>query len=91
MADKIGQLISECEQDVEYQTRVKTLLTQLNEAKQRQNIQEYQHLYRQLLNKQVDIYTVPYSSTRLIPPPGQRNRDNDAEFWFDYKGQEQQQ
>ena len=71
MADKIGQLISECEQDVEYQTRVKTLLTQLN--------------------KQVDIYTVPYSSTRLIPPPGQRNRDNDAEFWFDYKGQEQQQ
>ena len=86
--DKIDQLISECE-NVKYQTTVETLLSQLNEAKQMQNILEYKHLYRQLLNKEVDIYTVPYSSTRLIPPPGQRNRDNDAEFWFDYKGQEQ--
>ena len=85
--DKIDELISECENDVKYQTTLKTLLSQLNEAKQMQNILEYKHLYRQLLNKEVDIYTVPYSSTRLIPPPGQRNRDNDAEFWFDYKGQ----
>ena len=85
--DKINELISECENDVKYQTTLKTLLSQLNEAKQMQNILEYKHLYRQLLNQEVDIYTVPYSSTRLIPPPGQRNRDNDAEFWFDYKGQ----
>ena len=85
--DKIDQLISECENDVKYQTTLKTLLSQLNEAKQMQNILEYKHLYRQLLNKEVDIYTVPYSSTRLMPPD--RNMDNDAEFWFDYKGQEQ--
>ena len=85
--DKINELISECENDVKYQTTFKTLLSQLNEAKQMQNILEYKHLYRQLLNQEVDIYTVPYSSTRLIPPPGQRNRENDAEFWFDYKGQ----
>ena len=85
--DKINELICECENDVKYQTTLKTLLSQLNEAKQMQNILEYKHLYRQLLNQEVDIYTVPYSSTRLIPPPGQRNRDNDAEFWFDYKGQ----
>ena len=83
--DKIDELISECENDVKYQTTLKTLLSQLNEAKQMQNILEYKHLYRQLLNKEVDIYTVPYSSTRLMPPD--RNRDNDAEFWFDYKGQ----
>ena len=80
--DQINELISECENDVRYQTTFKTLLSQLNEAKQMQNILEYKHLYRQLLNQEVDIYTVPYSSTRLIPPPGQRNRDNDAEFWF---------
>ena len=85
--DQINELISECENDVRYQTTFKTLLSQLNEAKQMQNILEYKHLYRQLLNQEVDIYTVPYSSTRLIPPPGQRNRDNDAEFWFNYKGQ----
>ena len=84
--DKINELISECEIDVKYQTTFKTLLSQLNEAKEMQNILEYKHLYRQLLNQEVDIYTVPYSSTRLIPPPD-RNRDNDAEFWFDYKGQ----
>ena len=82
--DKIDQLINECENDVKYQTTVKTLLSQLNQAKERQDILEYKHLYRQLLNKEVDIYTVPYSSTRLMPPD--RNRDNDAEFWFDYKG-----
>ena len=85
--DKINELISECEIDVKYQTTFKTLLSQLNEAKEMQNILEYKHLYRQLLNQEVDIYTVPYSSTRLIPPPGQRNSDNDAEFWFHYKGQ----
>ena len=83
--EQVNKLINELEHDVKYQATVKTLLTQLNQAKQRQNIQQYKHLYRQLLNKDVDIYTVAYSSSRLFPPD--RNTDNDAEFWFDYKGE----
>ena len=75
----------ELDNNVEYNTRLDKLLKLLNEAKQRQDIVEYKHLYRQLLHKEVDIYTVPYSSTRLFPKD--RNHDNDAEFWFDYKGQ----
>ena len=53
--DKIDQLINECENDVKYQTTLKTLLSQLNQAKQRQDILEYKHLYRQLLNKEQDV------------------------------------
>ena len=83
----MDQMINELEHDVKYQTKVDTLLTQLNQAKERQDIVEYKHLYRQLLNQEVDIYTVPYSSTRLMPPD--RNKDNDAEFWFNYKGEQQ--
>ena len=83
--DQVDNLINELARDVKYQATVRTLLTELNQAKQRQDISQYKHLYRQLLNQEVDIYTVPYSSTRLMPP--HRNKDNDAEFWFNYKGE----
>ena len=76
----MDQVIDELTHDVKYQTTVDTLLRQLTEAKQRQDIMEYKQLYRQLLNTEVDIYTVPYSSQVLFPLD--RNRDHDAEFWF---------
>ena len=84
--EQVDNMINELGHDVKYQATVRELITQLNQAKQRQDIPQYKQLYRQWLNQEVDIYTVPYSSTRLMPPD--RNKDNDAEFWFNYKGGE---
>ena len=83
--DEVYTFMAELDNNVEYQNKVGPLLNRLNEAKQRQDIMEYKDLYRQLLHKEVDIYTVPFSSTRLFPKD--RNHDHDAEFWFDYKGE----
>ena len=46
-------MINELGHDV----KLKELLTQLNQAKERQDIPQYKHLYRQLLNQEVDIYS----------------------------------
>ena len=83
--DEVYTFMAELDNNVEYQNKVGQLLKRLNEAKQRQDIMEYKDLYRQLLHKEVDIYTMPYSSTRLFPKD--RNHDHDAEFSFDYKGE----
>ena len=73
-------LINEMVRDVEYHERYKALKTLIYHARERQDIQEYKRLYKELTGQDIEIYTVP-SKDRLIPRDHDKNKD--AEFWFE--------
>ena len=73
-------LINEMVRDVEYHERYKALKTLIYQARERQDIQEYKRLYKELTGQDIEIYTVP-SKDRLIPRDHDKNKD--AEFWLE--------
>ena len=73
-------LINEMVRDVEYHERYKALKTLIYQARERQDIQEYKRLYKELTVQDIEIYTVP-SKDRLIPRDHDKNKD--AEFWLE--------
>ena len=73
-------LINEMVRDVEYHERYNALKTLIYQARERQNIPEYKHLYKELTGQDIEIYTVP-TKDRLIPRDHDKNKD--AEFWFE--------
>ena len=70
-------LINEMDRDGERYNALKTLIDQ---AKERKDIPEYKHLYKELTGQDIEIYTVS-TKDRLIPRVHVKNKD--AEFWFE--------
>ena len=73
-------LINEMVRDVEYHERYNALKTLIDHARERQDIQEYKRLYKELTGQDIEIYMVP-TKDRLIPRDHDKNKD--AEFWFE--------
>ena len=73
-------LINELVRDVEYHERYNALKTLIDQARERKDITEYKHLYKELTGQDIEIYTVP-TKDRLIPRDHDKNKD--AEFWFE--------
>ena len=69
------------DRDVEYYERHNVLKTLIDQDRERQDIPEYKHLYKELTGQDIEIYTVPSSKDRLIPRDHDKNKD--AEFWFE--------
>ena len=74
-------LINEMDRHVEYHERYNALKTLIDQARERKDIPEYKHLYKELTGKDIEIYTVPSSKDRLIPRDHDKNKD--AEIWFE--------
>ena len=66
---------------MEYHERYNALKTLIDQARERKDIPEYKHLYKELTGKDIEIYTVPSSKDRLIPRDHDKNKD--AEIWFE--------
>ena len=76
----MAALINEMVRDVEYHERYNALKTLMDQARERKDIPEYKHLYKELTGQDIEIYTVP-AKDRLIPRDHDKNKD--AEFWFE--------
>ena len=62
--------------------RYNALKTLLDQAKDRKDIPEYKHYWKEITGHEIEIYTKAYSKDKLFPPDHDKNKS--AEFWFDY-------
>ena len=70
------------QQNVYHNERYNALKTLLDQAKDRKDIPEYKHYWKEITGHEIDIYTKAYSKDKLFPPDHDKNKS--AEFWFDY-------
>ena len=70
------------QQNVYHNERYNALKTLLDQAKDRKDIPEYKHYWKEITGHEIEIYTKAYSKDKLFPPDHDKNKS--AEFWFDY-------
>ena len=70
------------QQNVYHNERYNALKTLLDQSKDRKDIPEYKHYWKEITGHEIEIYTKAYSKDKLFPPDHDKNKS--AEFWFDY-------